>query len=519
MKTKLDLAVLAVWFLFVGAVQSLRADNSVAPPNLLWHHKNSGLNKVWVMTGGTTFDHEISLPPNSDDPGWKMIGTGDFNHDGKQDIIWQHSTLDLLGIWYMNSDSTVQSYSVPNPNHTGDINWRMVGVADFDKDGYPDLLWENRVTRQHCIWLMTGPNYRTSSLISEPADPGWKVACAADFGQGPGNPKRPGILWRHQTTGDIALWYMNGFAFDGSAQFYNPGPPPMQQQDQDEQIVAGWDVDNDGYGDIYWRHSTLGINGIWFFTGNIFKSGTFPSVANAPEWSNTDWRLPGQDWTDSRWRLSFEYRTPLTASVGSSPPQITLTAQVAMAADDRMTIWRRIAPSLDWGTSPYRSGLSSATFPDPDTALQIDKTYEYKVTFTGSSWHRPAFIKAAITRPATALENRGTIVVLRDADLVSNYPDVMNSILNLVTNDLIADGWTVACTTAARHNFANPGYSTSLQNIKNYISGQSGVKGVLIIGHVTIPYSGWQASDGHSHNGAWPADMFYGSTSPDPSVI
>jgi hypothetical protein len=146
------------------------------------------------MTGGTTFGHEISLPPNSDDPGWKMIGTGDFNHDGKQDIIWQHSTLDLLGIWYMNSDSTVQSYSVPNPSHTGDINWRMVGVADFDKDGYPDLLWENRVTRQHCIWLMTGPNYRTSSLISEPPDPGWKVACAADFGQGPGNPKRPGIL-------------------------------------------------------------------------------------------------------------------------------------------------------------------------------------------------------------------------------------------------------------------------------------------------------------------------------------
>jgi hypothetical protein len=53
-----------------------------------------------------------------------------------------------------------------------------------------------------------------------------------------------------------------------------------------------------------------------------------------------------------------------------------------------------------------------------------------------------------------------------------------------------------------------------LHNIKTFINAQSNPKGVLIIGHVTIPYSGFAASDDHGdHNGAWPADMYYGSTS------
>jgi hypothetical protein len=55
MKTKLDLTALAVWILFVGAVESLHADNSVAPPNLLWHHKSSGLNKGLGHDGGNHF--------------------------------------------------------------------------------------------------------------------------------------------------------------------------------------------------------------------------------------------------------------------------------------------------------------------------------------------------------------------------------------------------------------------------------------------------------------------------------
>jgi hypothetical protein len=112
-----------------------------------------------------------------------------------------------------------------------------------------------------------------------------------------------------------------------------------------------------------------------------------------------------------------------------------------MAPGDTMSLWRRIPPSLGWGTTPYQSGLTVTTYTDFN--VNVGQTYEYKVTFNGSSHHTPAFIKAAVARPATALENRGTIIVLVDADLLSQYSATMNAVLAQVNTDLVSDGWTV----------------------------------------------------------------------------
>jgi hypothetical protein len=131
--------------------------------------------------------------------------------------------------------------------------------------------------------------------------------------------------------------------------------------------------------------------------------------------------------------------------------------------------------------------------------------------------HVPSFIKAAITRPDTALEDRGTIIVLIDQTLVSSDPATMNAVWAQVQGDLVADGWAVVRykdsqgNDAPRHNFTMPGYKTALQEIKSFINGQPKAKGILIIGHVMVPYSGLANSDHHpDHVGAWAADMYYG---------
>src|SRR5258706_4483227 len=66
-----------------------RAASNVAPPNILWHNKTTGQNRVWFMSG-TNWTSESALPSTSDDLGWKMIGTGDFDHNGYPDILWQN---------------------------------------------------------------------------------------------------------------------------------------------------------------------------------------------------------------------------------------------------------------------------------------------------------------------------------------------------------------------------------------------------------------------------------------------
>ncbi len=95
--------------------------------------------------------------------------------------------------------------------------------------------------------------------------------------------------------------------------------------------------------------------------------------------------------------------------------------------------------------------------------------------------------------------------------------------LNTFTNDLIGDGWTLSQHHVARQdNLAwattaiNGTYIANLQATRSIISNAwklnpTGTNVVILLGHVTIPYSGAGAEDGHGdHHGAWPADAWYG---------
>jgi hypothetical protein len=55
---------------------------------------------------------------------WSINGVGDFNGDGKDDILWRNSNGDTL-IWFMNAGSIAS---------TGDLGvvasgWSIVGVS------------------------------------------------------------------------------------------------------------------------------------------------------------------------------------------------------------------------------------------------------------------------------------------------------------------------------------------------------------------------------------------------------
>ena len=60
--------------------------------------------------------------PVSPDPGpaWKAIGTGDFNDDGRSDILFQNTTSGQVSIWEMNGNTLTGGGPVsPNPGRVG----------------------------------------------------------------------------------------------------------------------------------------------------------------------------------------------------------------------------------------------------------------------------------------------------------------------------------------------------------------------------------------------------------------
>lgn len=112
-------------------------------------------------------------------------------------------------------------------------------------------------------------------------------------------------------------------------------------------------------------------------------------------------------------------------------------------------------------------------------------------------------------------KQRGTILLIID----STHRVFLTNDLRTFRNDLIGDGW------FTKVFWVSP--STTVSSIKTYIVNEynaspSQVKSVCLIGDVAVPYSGNFSSsgimppDGHttfgppSHEGAWPADIYYG---------
>jgi hypothetical protein len=56
----------------------------------------------------------------------------------------------------------------------GDPNWQISGIGDFDGDGKHDILWYNPQSQFTVEWLMNG--FQPISMAVLAADPNWTLA-------------------------------------------------------------------------------------------------------------------------------------------------------------------------------------------------------------------------------------------------------------------------------------------------------------------------------------------------------
>jgi hypothetical protein len=94
------------------------------------------------------------------DVNWQVAGTGDFNGDGKVDILWRYygggGAQGLNYVWYMDGVTCLGGVLLPA---VLDTSWQIAGTGDFNGDGKVDILWRYYNPSQQMILCVNGENY------------------------------------------------------------------------------------------------------------------------------------------------------------------------------------------------------------------------------------------------------------------------------------------------------------------------------------------------------------------------
>jgi FG-GAP-like repeat/Beta-propeller repeat/Putative binding domain, N-terminal len=245
--------------------------NADGHPDLMWQLNSTGQVAIWYLDGaqGNAYESWNWLAAGSM-TGWTLRGAADFNGDGHPDLIWQYDATGQVAVWYMGGaqGDTYQSFGWLNSS--GLAGWTLVCAADFNGDGHPDLVWQNDSTGQVAVWYMGGAQgntYQSFGWLASGNMTGWTLVGVADF-NGDGHPD---LIWQYAATGQVAVWYMGGAQGNTYQSFGWLASGNM----------TGWtaigavDLNADGHPDLIWQSTTTQQVAVWYMggaQGNTYQS-------------------------------------------------------------------------------------------------------------------------------------------------------------------------------------------------------------------------------------------------------
>ena len=296
--------------------KAIKDFNGDGRSDLFFQSSTSGAVTLWQAQANGKFQEAPNSAPNALDPSWKVAGFGDFNGDGKSDILWRHSS-GTIGEWLGQSGQFTNNSGVAA--NSVDSSWKVVGTADYNGDGRADVLWRHS-SGEIGQWTARadGSFANNGGAAANFVDNSWTVVASGDF-NGDG---KADVLWKH-SSGAYAEWQgsssgklvnvgavltnANGTVvgagdFNGDGRMdvlvrnaqsgliteflgqsngqFSGNVPTLQVTDPNWKVVAIGDYNGDGRADLVWQHSS-GAMTEWLATatGDFVNNGP---LANTP---------------------------------------------------------------------------------------------------------------------------------------------------------------------------------------------------------------------------------------------
>jgi hypothetical protein len=260
--------------------------------DIVWRKVGAGVDKgavfLWTMDG-TGLAGSRYLDPISEE--WQVQATGDFNGDGKADVLWRNtnaSSTDAgkLFIWIMDGPNVVGGTGYTASQ--ADLGWRVEGVSDLNGDGKDDIVWRKTGAGVDkgalFLWTMDGTSLLGARYL-DPISEDWQVQFTGDFnGDGKGD-----VLWRSfgsgPDAGKLYIWIMDGPNVVGGTGY------TASQADLGWRVDGVGDLNGDGKADIVWRKTGAGVDKGALFLWTM--DGTGISNARYLDPISEDWQVQG----------------------------------------------------------------------------------------------------------------------------------------------------------------------------------------------------------------------------------
>lgn len=303
-----DIVLNVEYFSFAGiplsAERALLAGNAAigdydgdGKADVLWRFHASGASVIWQMSGA----HNTGAGGATDaqaSQAYSLLGTGDFNGDGKADLLWRNDAVGTTVIWVQSGTHLLNRGTTSVQAGT---DWYVAGIADYSGDGKADILWRNLASGGTVVWTMNGPAVTGGGTTDAFAPANWSVVGSGDF-NGDG---KADLLWRNQDDGSTLIWEENGTHLlgGGFTSAYVAAP----------WVVAGVaDFNGDGNADILWRNVQSSQTVVWTMNGTTQSGGGLTDVVAPANWSvagTGDFNGDGK--ADILWRDDANQQTTL----------------------------------------------------------------------------------------------------------------------------------------------------------------------------------------------------------------